>query len=540
MSEIEQTAGDPAPEAVEPALEVEPEAVAEPVADVEPVVEVEPEPVAEVEPEPVAEVEPDPAAEVEPEPAAEVEPVAEVEPEPVTEPVVEPEPVIEPVAEIEPEPAAEVEPVAEVEPEPEAEPVAEIEPESVVEVEPAIEAEPVTEGEPAAEIEPEAEPVSEIETGTEVQPEPEAAPASTEDAAAALAVRTSIVEEAESLAVSTEWTKASNAYRDLLDRWKAAGSAGRDADNALWIRFAGARDGFYQARNTHHAERAKLSAAAAERKRELIAETETLLDKTDARAIGDGLDRMLEEWKAAGRAGGEDQTLWLAFRAARDRAFTLRREIVAVRQRNRGVAKAAKEAMIEAAAATPKELEIDALQAAMDEQMAQWKKVGSAGREADEELWQRFRDARGPGFSRLRQVQQRAEREAATVARSAEDAAAAAERLGFSDSKVSDADVTRLERQFERGAASADPEVKAKFDEALVRVKERAVETANAVPATNPLAVARIRQEQTIRDLEARLASAIAAREKREIARVTRRIEDERAKLERMSAFIGG
>jgi hypothetical protein len=514
MSEIEQTAGDPAPEAVEPALEVEPEAVAEPVADVEPVVEVEPEPVAEVEPEPVADVEPEPVTEVEPEPAAEVEPVAEVEPEPVTEPVVEPEPVIEPVAEIEPEPAAEVEP--------------------------AIEAEPVTEGEPAAEIEPEAEPVSEIETGTEVQPEPEAAPASTEDAAAALAVRTSIVEEAESLAVSTEWTKASNAYRDLLDRWKAAGSAGRDADNALWIRFAGARDGFYQARNTHHAERAKLSAAAAERKRELIAETETLLDKTDARAIGDGLDRMLEEWKAAGRAGGEDQTLWLAFRAARDRAFTLRREIVAVRQRNRGVAKAAKEAMIEAAAATPKELEIDALQAAMDEQMAQWKKVGSAGREADEELWQRFRDARGPGFSRLRQVQQRAEREAATVARSAEDAAAAAERLGFSDSKVSDADVTRLERQFERGAASADPEVKAKFDEALVRVKERAVETANAVPATNPLAVARIRQEQTIRDLEARLASAIAAREKREIARVTRRIEDERAKLERMSAFIGG
>jgi hypothetical protein len=374
---------------------------------------------------------------------------------------------------------------------------------------------------------------------SEAQPA-DAEPVSDDEAAVALAARTAIVEEAEALAVSAEWSKTSAAYRDLLDRWRAAGSAGRERDNALWARFAGARDGFYAARNQHHAERSKLSAEAAERKKALIAECESLLEKSDPRAIGDGLDRLLEEWKQAGRAGAEDQTLWVQFRAARDRAFTLRRELVAVRQRNRETAKLAKEALIEAAAATPKDLDPEALQVALDEQMAAWKKVGSAGRDNDEALWLRFREARGAGFSRLRQVSQRKERETANAARSAEDAVEAAKRVAFSDAPVTHDDVAKLERQFERGSSAADEEARGQFTEAIARIKERATAAASAVPAANPFAAARNRQEQTVRDLESRIEQLKVTGLAREVARVEKRLVEERAKLERMAALIGG
>ena len=57
----------------------------------------------------------------------------------------------------------------------------------------------------------------------------------------------------------------------------------------------------------------------------------------------------MAEWKAAGRAGSEDQALWQQFRGARDRVFALRRELAAARQRRREEIKVAKEGLIEEA-----------------------------------------------------------------------------------------------------------------------------------------------------------------------------------------------
>ena len=54
----------------------------------------------------------------------------------------------------------------------------------------------------------------------------------------------------------------------------------------------------------------------------------------------------MAEWKAAGRAGSEDQALWQQFRGARDRVFALRRELAAARQRRREEIKVAKEGLI--------------------------------------------------------------------------------------------------------------------------------------------------------------------------------------------------
>lgn len=64
----------------------------------------------------------------------------------------------------------------------------------------------------------------------------------------AKAAKEAIIAEAEPLADSTDWGATSAAFRDLMVRWKAAGSARRSDDDALWSRFRALQDRFFDAR----------------------------------------------------------------------------------------------------------------------------------------------------------------------------------------------------------------------------------------------------------------------------------------------------
>lgn len=83
-----------------------------------------------------------------------------------------------------------------------------------------------------------------------------------------------IIKEAEPLASSTDWGPTSGAFRDLMARWKAAGSARRSDDDALWARFRGIQDQFFDARTTAQ------SAADGEQSDNLAAKT-ALVDKVE-------------------------------------------------------------------------------------------------------------------------------------------------------------------------------------------------------------------------------------------------------------------
>src|SRR5690606_15438881 len=67
--------------------------------------------------------------------------------------------------------------------------------------------------------------------------------------AEAKAAKEKLVAEAERLSTSTDWGPTSGAYRELMERWKAAGRASRKDDDALWARFRAAQDVFFSARD---------------------------------------------------------------------------------------------------------------------------------------------------------------------------------------------------------------------------------------------------------------------------------------------------
>ncbi|WP_336212723.1 DUF349 domain-containing protein [Nonomuraea sp. LPB2021202275-12-8] len=114
------------------------------------------------------------------------------------------------------------------------------------------------------------------------------------------AAKEAIVAEAEAIAESTDWAQTAAVYRDLMQRWKSAGRASREAEDELWARFKGAQDQFFQARSAVFAERDASLAANAEVKEELLIEAEKLLPITDVRTARATLRHLLERWEAAG------------------------------------------------------------------------------------------------------------------------------------------------------------------------------------------------------------------------------------------------
>ena len=62
-------------------------------------------------------------------------------------------------------------------------------------------------------------------------------------------VKEQIIAEAIPLAESTDWGPTAGAFRELMTRWKAAGSARRADDEALWSQFHALQDQFFNARS---------------------------------------------------------------------------------------------------------------------------------------------------------------------------------------------------------------------------------------------------------------------------------------------------
>ncbi|TFH69568.1 DUF349 domain-containing protein [Cellulomonas sp. HD19AZ1] len=122
----------------------------------------------------------------------------------------------------------------------------------------------------------------------------------------AKAAKEQLVAEAEALSTSTEWGATSAAYRDLMTRWKAAGRASRQVDDALWARFRTAQDAFFAARDAANQAVDEEFRANLEVKEALLVEAEALLPVRDLAAAKAALRSLQDRWDAAGKVPRAD------------------------------------------------------------------------------------------------------------------------------------------------------------------------------------------------------------------------------------------
>jgi hypothetical protein len=155
--------------------------------------------------------------------------------------------------------------------------------------------------------------------------------------AAAVAERTALVVEAETLAAAdpakAQWKQVTAAIDEIFARWQKHQADGprlpKNESNELWKRFRAARSTIDTHRKAFFSELDAVHRDARTRKQELVEKAEALVSKGV-----DGIPAyraLLDEWKLAGRAGKKlDDSLWAKFKAAGDELYNAKSEVEAV------------------------------------------------------------------------------------------------------------------------------------------------------------------------------------------------------------------
>ena len=110
----------------------------------------------------------------------------------------------------------------------------------------------------------------------------------------------SIVKEAESLANSREWLNTAKKYKELMDKWKAAGRGKKSADTALWNRFKTAQDTFFKAKNADMDKRKGSMVENLAKREAMIVEFEALLPITDFKSAKKKFYDLMGKWQKIG------------------------------------------------------------------------------------------------------------------------------------------------------------------------------------------------------------------------------------------------
>jgi hypothetical protein len=259
------------------------------------------------------------------------------------------------------------------------------------------------------------------------------------------AKKESLIERAEEMKDSTDWKITGEAYKELFQEWKQVGATGREADDALWARFIGAREHFNTRRGEHFNQRQEQWEDNRLLKQDLIVRAHELSTSDQWRPTSDALRALFDEWKKIGSAGRQsDEELWQQFRGAQQHFYD-RRNAAYDENRQR------KELLCQRAEDLRESTDWNATVEEMKAMMADWKTVGTSGkRDVDDALWNRFRGAQNAFFDKRYAEASAREQQERTQSHRKEEIAAAIEQLAYSSDAVAASEqAIELRAQFE-------------------------------------------------------------------------------------------
>ena len=201
-------------------------------------------------------------------------------------------------------------------------------------------------------------------------------------------VKERIVAEAEQIAAeATHWKSSGERMRELLEEWKAAPHADRAAEAALWKRLSAARNAFTKRRKAFFANLESEREEVRARKEQLVAEAEALSGSTDWGPTTSAFRELMTRWKAAGRADRDAEAeLWKRFRAAQDKFFTARAEVLSAKDAELREHAEAKQQLLEAAQTLLPVTDIRAARTALRGIQERWEGIGAVPRDSREHL----------------------------------------------------------------------------------------------------------------------------------------------------------
>ncbi|MFI2371466.1 DUF349 domain-containing protein [Streptomyces sp. NPDC018833] len=276
--------------------------------------------------------------------------------------------------------------------------------------------------------------------------------------------------------------------RQQVDEHHAVG----DLD-ALRVRLDALAATVEKRREERKAQRAKQSDEARHAKEALVTEAEELAQSEQWRAAGERLRALVDTWKGLPRLDRKsDDELWHRFSHARS-AFSKRRKAhFASLDAQREEARRTKERLVAEAEALSGSTDWGPTAARYRDLMTQWKAAGRAQREAEDDLWNRFRGAQDVFFAARSGVFAERDAEQAENLKLKEELAAEAEKLvPVTDLKAARAAFRAINERWEAiGHVPRDARPKV---EGRMHTVERAIQESeeNEWRRTNPEARAR-------------------------------------------------
>lgn len=180
----------------------------------------------------------------------------------------------------------------------------------------------------------------------------------------------------------------------LSEDFKKAGRAGtKEQDDELWAEFRQVKDEFYAKKKAYFEELDKSNEEKRAKKEDIINRAKEVCEIQNIREANEKMDALRKEWKEVGYSGKGDDYLWRDFAKVLDEFRDKKKEHQQEMQKVFDERVAKKEEMIKAAKILLANSEFT------DEEVEKVKKlrnnykaIGFAGKEKDDDLYQRFNE----------------------------------------------------------------------------------------------------------------------------------------------------
>lgn len=213
-----------------------------------------------------------------------------------------------------------------------------------------------------------------------------------------------LIEKAKILLDTKNFKKATEEMNAIFEQFKHAGRCSKEQDDELWSEFRAIKNEFYDKRKAYYQEMDAKKSGAKETKLAIIEEAKKLLEEKNFKNANIKMTELLERWKKAGFAAKEDNdALWESFRTIRNEFFDNRRAYNAeVKKSYAGRIEAKQELIKKAHIALANSTFTKEEVASVKQLREDWKKVGFAGKDKDDALWEEFHSVVNKYFDELK------------------------------------------------------------------------------------------------------------------------------------------
>lgn len=206
-------------------------------------------------------------------------------------------------------------------------------------------------------------------------------------------LKSQLIHEAEALDNEVDLHQVFKRIKELQESWRATGPAPAKEEGTLWRKFHQATDRNFARCRTFFQTREAEAEQNLQEKNRLVELVVAQQESSDWQKTTEFIKELQARWKAIGRGPREkEQEVFKAFRAACDHFFERRKAHHQALDQERLANLGKKEALCIEAEALADQADRANTQKFQELQQA-WKTIGSAPRESEKEIWQRFRAA---------------------------------------------------------------------------------------------------------------------------------------------------